>query len=205
MRISLVTGGLALMLAGALVFGATTANAHERREVGDYTFIVGFLNEPALLNEPNSLDLRISNTETEEPIEGLEETLSVTVSAQGQDMELDLGARFNTPGAYNGYFMPTSEGEYTFHVTGTIEGNEIDETFSSGPDTFSNVNAPVGFPFAYGEGESDGASGLEERVSALEDDSDGGGSGATLGIIGIVLGGLGLAVGGLAFMRGSKA
>src|SRR5690606_39107967 len=167
MRISLVTGGLALMLAGALVFGATTANAHERREVGDYTFIIGFLNEPALLNEPNSLDLRISNTETEEPVEGLEETLRVTGSAQGQDMELELRPRFNTPGAYNGYFMPTAGGEYTFHVTGTIEGNEIDETFSSGPDTFSNVAAPVGFPFAYSEGGSDGASSLEERVSAL--------------------------------------
>lgn len=199
-----VLGGLALMLAGALVIGTSTADAHERREVGNYTFVVGFLNEPALLNEPNSLDLRISNTASTEPVEGLAETLNVTVSAQGQEMELELRARFNTPGAYNGYFMPTAAGEYTFHVTGTIEGNAIDETFSSGPDTFSNVNPPVGFPAAYG-GDSAAVSSLEARVLSLENADSDGGSGSTLGLVGIVLGAVALGVGGMAFMRGSKA
>ena len=203
MKRILMPAGIALMLAGALVLTAMNVAAHERREVGEYTFVIGFLNEPALLNEPNSLDLRISNTADESPIEGLAETLSVTVSAQGEEMELEVRARFGTPGAYNGYFMPTAVGEYTFHVTGTIEGNAIDETFTSGPDTFSNVNPPNGFPVPYDAAGVD-VSSLEERVVTLENNDDSG-SGATLGIIGIIVGALGLGVGGIAFIRAGKA
>jgi hypothetical protein len=203
MNRKLMLGGIAMMLACALVLNTTSATAHERREVLEYTFVVGFINEPALLNEPNSLDLRISRTADEAPIEGLEETLSVTVSAQGQELELEVEARFRTPGAYNGHFMPTAAGEYTFHVTGTIEGNEIDETFTSGPDTFSTVDPPIGFPVAYSDAGAEFSS-LEERIVTLENDDDSG-SGATLGIIGIVVGALGLAAGGLAFVRSGKS
>ncbi len=197
-------GGIAMMLAGVLVLGTSSAFAHEHRDVGDYTFIVGFLNEPALLNEPNSIDLRISKTADSSPVEGLADTLKVTVSAQGQDTDLPLKARFGTPGAYNGYFMPTAEGEYSFHITGTIDGNAVDETFTSGPDTFSSVEAPNGFPVAYDAGGTD-VSTLQERVTALENDDSSSGSGSTLGIIGIIIGALGLGVGGMAFVRSSKA
>jgi hypothetical protein len=200
----LMLGGLALMSLGALVWGTNSAIAHEHREVGEYAFVVGFLNEPALLNEPNSLDLRVEHHDDETPVEGLEETLNVTVSAQGQELELELEGRWGTPGAYNAYFMPTAAGEYTFHITGMVEDFQVDETFTSGPDTFSTVDPPIGFPVAYEAG-ADIAS-LEERVVTLESDSDSGSdSGTTLGIIGIIVGALGLGVGGLAFMKANKA
>jgi hypothetical protein len=197
-------GGLAMMLAGALILTTANAIAHERREVGEYTFVVGFLNEPALLNEPNSLDLRISKTADQSPVEGLEETLKASVSAQGKDLDLEVKRRFGTPGAYNAYFMPTAEGEYSFHITGTIEGKDVDEVFTSGPDTFSSVEAPNGFPVAYSDSTT-GLSSLQERVVTLETDDSGSDSGTTLGIIGIVLGALGLGAGGLAFVRANKA
>ena len=48
---------LALMLTGTI---AGVALAHENRLIGKYKLTVGFLNEPALLNEPNSIDFRVA-------------------------------------------------------------------------------------------------------------------------------------------------
>jgi len=36
-------------------------------------------------------------------------------------------------------FIPTAAGPYTFHLTGTIEGNPIDEKFTSSPTGFNEV------------------------------------------------------------------
>src|SRR5690606_32924961 len=49
--------GFALLMALAAAPGAS---AHERRAVGDYEIVIGFLNEPAIVEEPNGLDLRVS-------------------------------------------------------------------------------------------------------------------------------------------------
>src|SRR5207253_4900637 len=34
-----------------------------------------------------------------------------------------------------------------FHLTGTIKGQKVDETFTSGPSTFSDVDDPSGVEF----------------------------------------------------------
>jgi hypothetical protein len=198
----LMLAGAVVVLAGSYLTTTGVAQAHERREVGSYTFVIGFLNEPALVNEPNSLDLRISSAADQSPVEGLENTLTVEVAAEGKALELDVEPRFRTPGAYNGYFMPTATGEYSFHVKGNIEGNAVDETFTSGPETFSSVDPPEGFPNAVDVGESNAAevSSLAQRVGDLEDESDSN-TGVILGIIGIIFGAAGLLVGGLAFTR----
>ena len=47
--------------------------------------------------------------------------------------------RFGEPGAYRAVFFPTAAGAYTFHIFGEIDGEPIDERFTSGPDTFSEV------------------------------------------------------------------
>ena len=38
-----------------------TASAHERRTVGKYQFVVGWLNEPAFSGQMNSIDLRVTD------------------------------------------------------------------------------------------------------------------------------------------------
>ena len=65
------------------------------------------------------------------PVEGLEETLKAEVIFGDQTMELPLTARFNTPGAYESVFFPMKPGDYTFRIYGTIDGTEIDESFTS--------------------------------------------------------------------------
>jgi hypothetical protein len=44
--------------------------------------------------------------------------------------------------------VPAEAGEYTFHITGTVDDEEVDETVTSGPQTFSDVIdiAEVTFP-----------------------------------------------------------
>lgn len=62
MKNKIALGGIALV-AALLVFTFTArpASAHEVRHIGPYTFIVGFLNEPAYAQQENSLDLTICN------------------------------------------------------------------------------------------------------------------------------------------------
>ena len=139
--------GLALMLVTTLV---SVGNAHEHRKVADdtYELTIGFINEPAYQNQQNGLSLRVVTIDGEKPVEGLVDTLEAEVIYGDQSMTLELEPVFNDPGHYQAIFFPTATGAYTFHITGEIDGNEIDETFESGPETFSEVEPiePLQFP-----------------------------------------------------------
>jgi hypothetical protein len=133
-----------LVVATSLIAFEGAAAAHERRTVGPYQLVVGFLAEPAFAGESNGLDLRVSDTRVTpaKAVEGLEKTLTIDVQAGGlTPLPLALTARFGTPGAYNGYFVPTAKGTYIFHVRGKIESLDIDEKFESGPGRFNDVES----------------------------------------------------------------
>ena len=166
-----------------LLVGIGVASAHEQRDVGGYTFTVGFLEEPVFTGQKSGLDLRVARGE--EPVEGLEETLRAEVSFSGQSRELEISPVFGQPGAYRSVFFPTASGPYSFHVTGDIEGTPIDETFSSGPDTFGEVEDVAGgqFPVQY------------PATGDVVRDAEAGANAATTATIGLVLGGAGLLVG----------
>ena len=38
------------------------------------------------------------------------------------------------PGDYRAFFVPSQPGDYTFHITGTIDGTKVDESFTFGPE-----------------------------------------------------------------------
>ena len=145
---------VACLAAAVLITLPAVAIAHEQRDVGEYSFVVGMLDEPVFVGTESGLDLRVSRGE--EPVEGLEETLQAEVIYQDQRRELSISPRFGDPGAYRSVFFPTAAGPYTFHIFGTIEGNEIDESFTSGPEGFDEVREassaqfPIQFP-AHGE------------------------------------------------------
>ena len=209
---------LRLLLASVLVVmllaaTAPAADAHEHREVGEYSFSVGFIEEPALVNEPNGLILEISRHTGEEgeaeegeeeegtPIEGLEETLEAEISYAAETKPLELRPLFGAPGAYTADVIPTAIGAYTFRIFGTIEGMEVDESFTSGPETFSEVEAidELTFPAA-GTDASEGDSG-----GATTDAQDAADSARTLAIGGIIVGLLGLAAGGAGIVMAMNA
>ena len=65
-----------------------------------------------------------------------------------QTLALPLSPIFDEPGGYRSVFFPTEPGDYTFRIYGAIDGAEIDESFTSGPETFGPVEdpAPLRFP-----------------------------------------------------------
>lgn len=207
MHILLAVAGMAALVIGSLSLLTGSAGAHERRNVQSYTFVVGFLNEPALLNQPNSIDLRVSRTADASPVTGLEQTLKAEIKSGDQAKTMDLRPRFGTPGGYNAYFIPTKTGVYSFRFTGTLEGNQVNETFTSSPTTFSSVEEGNAFPEALPavQNVNEAIGGLEQRVLTLEADDASGKAGTALaiGIVGVVVGVIGLAAAGLSFRRRS--
>jgi hypothetical protein len=161
-----------LIAAASLIASAGTAAAHERRTVGPYELVVGWLNEPAYVGLVNSLDLRVTDTRVTpaKPVEGLEKTLAVDLQTGGlAPQKLTVTARFGTPGAYNGYAMPTLTGTYTFHITGKIESLDIDQKFESGPGRFGEVEATSGLQYP---NKVPGADELSRRLADLQSGID---------------------------------
>ncbi len=148
---------LALTVVAALLiggYGVFRADAHEHRDVAEkYSFTVGFLAEPAFAGQQNGLDLRISTLDStggvnSQPVEGAEKTLTAEVGYGDQSMPITIEPVYNEAGSYRAIFFPTAPGDYSFHITGTIDGTDIDETFTSADGHFSEVQdpAPLQFP-----------------------------------------------------------
>lgn len=139
-----VITGAALMLAAlSSMLLPGRALAHESRDVGKYQFVVGFFAEPAFEGQKNGLDLRVRVPgTTPTPVLGLEKTLQVEISFVGGDRQITKPVRAvsasNSPGQYTADLLPTQAGQYRFRIFGTIDGQQVNETFTSG-EKFSNV------------------------------------------------------------------
>jgi hypothetical protein len=145
----LSTLALALGLAAASLLPAAPALAHEHRDAGPYELTVGFIAEPAFQNEPNGVDFRVVNKQTNQPVEGLEKTLKVSVAhGGGPAKEFPLRARFRMPGNYTADLIPTRTGSYVFTFSGDINGQPVNERFESGPGRFNDVQTANYFPVA---------------------------------------------------------
>jgi hypothetical protein len=186
----------------ALVLTVGLASAHEHKTVGDYTLTVGFLNEPSIDEQPNGLDFRVAQGtgDSAKPVEGLASTIKAEVKFGGQTMPLTLSPVFNVPGSYKANFIPTAPGTYTFHISGTINNTPVDETFVSGPDTFSDVEDASAMQFPT---KVDSVAAVSQTAHDAGDTAD---SARLFGIIGIVVGVLGLIAGiaGMMMARGSR-
>ena len=127
--------------ASSFAFASNIALGHERRSVGPYTFVVGWINEPAYVNAANGLSLDVTETSSATPVKGLATTLQAEVIVGGgaKKLSLDLATDEETPGHYEGGFIPTKTGDYIFHVFGDAGSTKVDERFESGPNTFDGV------------------------------------------------------------------
>ena len=126
---------------GSLGIFASPAAAHDSRTVGPYTVVVGWVAEPAIVGQPNGLDLTVTDTTSGKPVEGLDKTLKAEVITGGSasTKSLDLRPDRDVPGHYTAQLVPTRVGDYTFHVSGTAGSTKIDEKFESGPNRFDPV------------------------------------------------------------------
>jgi hypothetical protein len=148
-RILSIAAAVAVVVASLGIF-ASPAAAHERRNIGPYTFVVGWIVEPAYVGQLNALDLTVTETASTKAVEGLEKTLKADLVTGGGAavMPLTIATRFGLPGKYQGQVLPTKVGDYTFHITGTVGTMTIDEKFESGPGRFGAIEdiAALQFP-----------------------------------------------------------
>ncbi len=182
----------------ACVISALSASvvlAHEQRTVGKYTFVVGLLNEPAYTDFPNALDLRVTETQSGKPVEGLEKTLQANAIFGASTMPLTLRARFGQPGAYLADLVPTKPGSYIFHFTGNVADQAVDEKFESGPGRFDDVTDLTALQFPQ---KAPAALELATQVQAAQSAAA---TAQIFGMIGIGVGVLGVIVGAVALMR----
>jgi hypothetical protein len=201
-RIALLAASVFALALGSYLTTTAETDAHERRNVGAFSFVVGWLNEPALINQPNAVDLRVSRAADASAVTGLEQTLKLEVKSGEKSVDVALRPRFNVPGGYDGRMQPTALGVYSFTISGTIEGQQVNETFTAGNDTFGLIEEPNVFPNKLPTNQE-----LEERLVVLEADTGGdesSDSGMIFGIVGIIVGAVGLAVGGYSLTKKSS-
>lgn len=199
-------------LAAVLVVGLSgPASAHEERAVGAYRFVVGWGEEPAYAGVKNSVQLILS-TRGGSPVNNLGDSLQVEVVFGTQKMTLPLELNFDPdsgegmPGDYRAWLIPTSPDDYTFHFTGRIGKQTIDQSFTSGPSTFDPVSDPAHVQFPVKEPPVSQVAALAQRLStrlqaalaAQKRTQDSAASAKTIGYIGIVVGAVGLLIGSLA-------
>jgi hypothetical protein len=212
----------AVGLAGMLVTftGAGPASAHEERKIGKYNVEVGFGDEPAYTGEKNSVQMLLHDAKTDKPITDLGDTLKVDVTQAGstddtQKLSMTMGPNFEvggdgTPGDYRAWFIPTAPGPYTFHFTGSIKGQAVDEKFTSSPTTFDEVQDPTQVEFPAKDPTTGQLSARVDRENqrlsqALADTRrqarDEAGTARLIAIVGVVVGALGLAAAGYGLSR----
>ena len=149
-RLSLALLSVALL---TCALAATPALAHETASAGDLALELGWGTEPAYAGQQNTVQLIVTHKADGDPINdpGARLTARVSFGDQTQDFALaptyDAAAGTGVPGEYAALIIPTSPGDYTFHVTGKVEGVKIDLEVASSPTTFSSVEDPQAAQF----------------------------------------------------------
>src|SRR5687767_2273615 len=97
--------GRAAVLDAALTMIVATgaAFAHDSHGVGHHAAAVGFPHEPVYTGQKSGLEFLVSHGE--EPVEGLENTLSASVTFGDQTRDLEIEPRFGEPGWYQSVFF----------------------------------------------------------------------------------------------------
>ncbi len=157
----------------------TPVFAHEVRQVGAYTFTVGWQHEPTYVGVENAVQVFIHDSRGRAVADLADRDLKVTIATSGQTSgSLNLTASYDPdtglgiPGEYDAALLPTAPGTYSFHITGAVHGQSIDQTFTSSDSTFDDVKdpSPIEFPATQPTATELGqlSTKLQARVTTLE-------------------------------------
>ena len=148
-------GIVAATLTALLLIVAAPAFAHEVRKVGAYQLTVGWQHEPVYAGTQNAVQIFVHDAGGA-PVDDLGNpvTLKVQVifgstTSEFLDLEpsFDADTGLGTHGEWDAAITPTEPGNYTFHLTGSIHGQAIDQKFTSGAETFNPVEDPTAIEF----------------------------------------------------------
>lgn len=185
MRKWIVTG----LLAAGLLTLAGTVYAHERIEVGDYVFVLGWLDEPPLVGLKNAAFIEITLKSDGSPVAGAEASLAAAIKYGGQSRDL-VFRPLDEPGHYAADFIPTRRGVYTLRLTGSLGeqaidiSGEIEEVLSAASAQFPEEQPTTG-----------------ELLQAIDEVRSEIGSARLFGIVGLLLGAIGVVLAGVALGR----
>lgn len=123
-----------------MLINAQSLSAHQRGlfTIGgkDYLLVVGSQNGPVFVDDksgveifayvPDPKDPMNSQANGTKPVEGLENTLKVIVSAGSKNQTFSLEPAFRDPGHYNAPFYPTVQTTYSYTLNGTISNTPVE-------------------------------------------------------------------------------
>ncbi|MDP9330618.1 MAG: hypothetical protein M3P11_08290 [Actinomycetota bacterium] len=193
---------------------ASSASAHVEKDFGPVHIEMGFGTEPAYAGQPNSVFLGIERNG--EPVADLTDTLKVTVSYSSQTADFPIVPNFEvggdgTPGDYRAWFIASQPGKYTFHVSGTVDGTNVNWTETSSTSTFDAVQDPgvASFPKVTAPSSQQLYTLMTAQAARLQASADSANAAATrartVGLIGVLLGAVGAIAAIGAIVRARKS
>jgi len=209
MKINLIPAAFLFLICIIILASVPSAFAHEHRTVTianqQVQFTVGWISEPAYVDQLNSVDFRAALAASGSPVVGLEKALQVEVSTGGKQIVLGLDPAYRRPGAYVADIIPTVPGSYAFRFFGNVNGTSVNERFVCGETTFDCVTdvAGIQFPEKIPTGRQAQLSlqDLQSQVSQLQNALK---FAYFIGASGVIIGIAGLIAGITAVRRGKK-
>jgi len=204
-----------LILIGVL---GAPALAHETASAGAVNLELGWGTEPAYQGQLNTIQLIVTHKADGDPVNDPGARLTATVTYGDQEQEFALTPTYDpdygtgTPGEYAALVIPTAPGDYTFHVTGKVEGAKVDLKVTSSPKTFSPVEDASAVQFPVKVPATDQvAERLDKelpRMAAAAEVADVESqvsSATTLGYVGIAVGAVGIVLAAVALLARRRA
>jgi hypothetical protein len=198
-------GGVKMLVLACAILSAIglvalgVASAHKQLTSGDYAIEMGFNQEPALQGNLNGLYLSVRNSRLSMPVTGLGSTLKAEIAFGDAKRTLTLEPPEGQDGVYIAWVVPTDVGPYTWRVFGTIQGNTVDISATSGPDSFNEVQpqSDLSFPgTGSAAGTAVGSVDVRKQLIALRDQAESAASAAStarwIALLGVALGAAGV-------------
>lgn len=105
--------------------------AHISKTFGNITIEAGWLSEPPLAGDLNSIVLQVSSGATDEqtPVANALANLTLSVKSGTITKVLDFQPSPTTDGGYEGVILPTRVGPYSLVLQGDVKGQKVDSEF----------------------------------------------------------------------------
>jgi hypothetical protein len=121
---------VALFLAATLLLSFLALNpspvlAHEEVVFGDINIVAGWVDEPPLLNQLNSILIIVTQVSNGQPVNNALAQVDITLQKGADTRPLEFQPA-EEAGTYTATILPTQTGQYAVVMRGTIAGQPVD-------------------------------------------------------------------------------
>ena len=126
-----VVGSFLLSFAVFTIYPETSF-AHTSKNFGNTTIEAGWLTEPPLASDLNSIVIQVSNGTSNEqaPVVNALANLTLSVKYGTITKQLDFQPSPTTDGGYEAKILPTRVGPYNLILQGDVKGQKVDSEFN---------------------------------------------------------------------------